>query len=176
MPKNPKFEYGMLALHLSNMSHVILTCYTDAKQPAFLQKLRGQYGDNTGRLERPALRPTRLKVNNEDDDDEPTYLDEESNEVISKEEYKALVGESGPKGEDEASNSEKDNSTGDQANSQTELSTSKQNNLTEVGGQRKRKQAKVVGEDKAETEEVQPKVTSKKSKKPKKIKLSFDEE
>ncbi|KXG47712.1 uncharacterized protein PGRI_015820 [Penicillium griseofulvum] len=156
MPKNPKFEY-------------------DAKQPAFLQKLRGQYGDNTGRLERPALRPTRLKVNKDDDDDEPTYLDEESNEVISKEEYKALVEESGPKGEDEASNL-KDNSAGDQDKSQTEHSTSKQNNLTEVGGQRKRKQAKVVGEDNAEAEEVQPKATLKKSKKPKKIKLSFDEE
>ncbi|KAJ5812746.1 hypothetical protein N7447_009769 [Penicillium robsamsonii] len=156
MSKNPKFEY-------------------DAKQPAFLQKLRGQYGDNSGRLERPALRPTRLKVNDDDDDDEPTYLDEESNEVISKEEYKALIGESGPKEEDTAGNS-KDKSTGDQEKSQTEHSTGKQNNLTEVGGQRKRKQAKVVGEDNAEAEEVQPKATSKKSKKPKKIKLSFDEE
>ncbi|KAJ5411493.1 uncharacterized protein N7487_005852 [Penicillium crustosum] len=133
MPKNPKFEY-------------------DAKQPAFLQKLRGQYGDNTGRLERPALRPTRLK------------------------EYKALVGENSPKGEGEAGDSAKDNSSGNQDKSQAELSTSKQNNLTEVGGQRKRKQAKVVGEDKAEVEEVPPKATSKKSKKPKKIKLSFDEE
>jgi hypothetical protein len=155
--------------------YIILICYTDAKQPAFLQKLRGHYGDNTGRLERPALRPTRLKVNKDDDDDEPTYLDEESNEVISKEEYKALVAESGPNAEDEAGNL-KDNPTGDQDKSQTEHSTSKQNNLTEVGGQRKRKQAKVVGEDNAETEEVQPKVTSKKSKKAKKIKLSFDEE
>ncbi|KAJ5356587.1 hypothetical protein N7517_011196 [Penicillium concentricum] len=155
MAKNPKFEY-------------------DAKQPAFLQKLRGQYGDNSGRLERPALRPTRLKVKDDDDDDEPTYLDEESNEVISKEEYKALVGESGPKEQGEASNS-KDNST-DQDKSQTDLPTGKQNNLTEVGGQRKRKQAKVVGEDNAEAEEVQPKATTKKSKKPKKIKLSFDEE
>lgn len=158
------------------MSYIILICYTDAKQPAFLQKLRGQYGDNTGRLERPALRPTRLKVNKDDDDDEPTYIDEESNEVISKEEYKELVGENSPKGEGEADNSAKDNSTGDQDKSQTELSTSKQNNLTEVGGQRKRKQAKVVCEGKAEAEEVQPKATVKKSKKPKKIKLSFDEE
>ncbi|KAJ5178191.1 uncharacterized protein N7500_000890 [Penicillium coprophilum] len=157
MPKNPKFEY-------------------EAKQPAFLQKLRGQYGDNTGRLERPALRPTRLKVNDDDDDDEPTYLDEESNKVISKEEYNALVGESGLKEEGEAGNSSKDNSTGDQDKSKTELATSKQNNLTEVGGQRKRKQAKVVGEDNAEASEAQPKATSKKSKKPKKIKLSFDED
>ncbi|KAJ5120329.1 uncharacterized protein N7515_009717 [Penicillium bovifimosum] len=157
MPKNPKFEY-------------------EAKQPAFLQKLRSQYGDNTGRLERPALRPTRLKVNNDDDDDEPTYVDEESNEVISKEEYKALVGESGSKEEGEDATSAKDPSTAHEDNpAAAALGPTKQSNLTEVGGQRKRKQVKVVGEDKAETEEVQPKA-AKKSKKSKKIKLSFDEE
>ncbi|KAJ5874174.1 uncharacterized protein N7529_002604 [Penicillium soppii] len=155
MPKNPKFEY-------------------EAKQPAFLQKLRGQYGDNSGRLERPALRPTRLKVNKDDDDDEPIYVDEESNEVISKEEYKTMVGDSGPKGESE-DGTEKDKPAGDEDKSQADTA-GKQSNLTEVGGQRKRKQIKVVGEDKAESEEVQPKPATKKSKKPKKIKLSFDEE
>lgn len=127
-------------------------------------------------MERPALRPTRLKVNKDDEDDEPTYVDEESNEVISKEEYKALVGESGPKKEGEDDPSMKDNSTGDDGKAQAETASSKQSNLTEVGGQRKRKQVKVVGEDNAEAEDVQPKAASKKSKKPKKIKLSFDEE
>ncbi|CAI7574734.1 unnamed protein product [Penicillium bialowiezense] len=152
MPKNPKFEY-------------------DAKQPAFLQKLRGEYGDNSGRLERPAIRATRLKVNKDDDDDEPIYVDEESNEVISKEEYKTLVGESKSKEEDkDGQATDKD---GDETKPQTEAN--KQSNLTEVGGQKKRKQAKVVGEEKAEVEE-QPKPTAKKPKKAKKIKLSFDEE
>jgi hypothetical protein len=93
--------------------------------------------------------------------------------VISKEEYKTLVGESGPKAEGEDS-AEKDKSTSDEANPQADAA-SKQSNLTEIGGQKKRKQIKVVGEDKAEAEEDQPKPT-KKSKKPKKIKLSFDEE
>ncbi|KAJ5558799.1 hypothetical protein N7535_009320 [Penicillium sp. DV-2018c] len=157
MPKNPKFEY-------------------EAKQPAFLQKLRGQYGDNTGRLERPALRPTRLKVNRDDDEDEPTYVDEESNEVISKEQYKALVGESGSKEEGEDATSAKDPSTAREDNPAAAVGPTKQSNLTEVGGQRKRKQVKVVGEDKADAEEVQPKSASKKSKKSKKIKLSFDED
>jgi hypothetical protein len=154
--------------------HYLLTLTSDAKQPAFLQKLRGQYGDNSGRLERPALRPTRLKVNKDDDDDEPIYVDEESKEVISKEEYKTLVGESGLKGEGEDS-AEKDKSASDEAKSQADTA-GKQSNLTEVGGQKKRKQIKVVGEDKAEGEEAQPKPFAKKSKKPKKIKLSFDEE
>ncbi|CAG8034336.1 unnamed protein product [Penicillium salamii] len=158
MPKNPKFEY-------------------DAKQPAFLQKLRGEYGDNSGRLERPAVRATRLKVNKDDDDDEPIYVDEESNEVISKEEYKTLVGGSESKGE-EKDDPAKDKS-GDETHPQAEAS--KQSNLTEVGGQRKRKQVKVVGEGNAEVKaeaegEEQPKPTTKKPKKAKKIKLSFDEE
>ena len=96
--------------------------------------------------------------------------------MISKEEYKALVGESGPKRDGEDDPSTKDNSTGDDDKSQAESALSKQSNLTEVGGQRKRKQVKVVGEDNAEAEDVQPKTAPKKSKKPKKIKLSFDEE
>ncbi|KAJ5312600.1 hypothetical protein PENANT_c007G08885 [Penicillium antarcticum] len=159
MPPNPKFEY-------------------DAKEPAFLQKLRGQYGSNAGRLERPAVRATRLKVNKDDDDDEPTYVDEESNEVISKEDYKNLVRESGQT--EESNDTPKDKPAGD---TDKPGPSSKQSNLTEVGGQRKRKQVKVVGEEstasedkKTETEEAQPKAPTKKAKKTKKIKLSFDEE
>jgi hypothetical protein len=94
--------------------------------------------------------------------------------VISKEEYKTLVGESGPNGKDESENDPaKDQPT--TAEDKSQADTNKQSNLTEVGAQRKRKQVKVVGEDKAEAEEVQPKPT-KKTKKAKKIKLSFDEE
>lgn len=105
--------------------------------------------------------------------------------MISKEEYQALVQEGAPgQKEDDAG---KDPSTAqgdDKASSQTETATAKQSNLTEVGGQRKRKQAKVVGEkdpaekpEKAETQEAQPKApASRKPKKAKKIKLSFDEE
>lgn len=178
---NPKFEYGILPFEYLHPIHALLTDGSDAKQPAFLQKLRGEYGDNSGRLERPAMRSTRLKVKN-DDDDEPVYIDEESNEVISKEEYHTLVGGNEPKGEDEDS-AAKDNPIHQGDKPQTD--TSKQKNLTEVGGQRKRKQAKVVGEEKTEDEDktegedkkgekVQPKPT-KKSKKAKKIKLSFDE-
>lgn len=160
---------------------------SEAKEPAFLQKLRGQYGNNSGRLERPAARPRKLKDNKDDDDDEPVYIDEESNEVISKEEYRALAG--GPTAEKEGEATLKDQSTNeseDKTHTQKEPTTAKQINLTEVGGPRKRKQAKVVGEDKPEGEqtrpgndsdEAQPKApASRKPKKTKKIKLSFDEE
>ncbi len=159
---------------------------TEAKEPAFLQKLRGHYGDTSGRLERPSARPRKLKDKNDEDDDAPVYVDEESNEVISKAEYEALVGGGTDQKDNEAST--KDTPTeNDQASaqSQTETSTAKQSNLTEVGGPRKRKQAKILGEnedkekseEKQEANQTQPKAAvPRKSKKAKKIKLSFDEE
>jgi hypothetical protein len=158
---------------------------TEAKEPAFLQKLRGHYGDTSGRLERPSPRPRKLKDKNDEDDDAPVYVDEESNEVISKAEYEALVGGGTDQKDNEAST--KDTHTeNEQASAQTQTgtSTAKQSNLTEVGGPRKRKQAKIVGEnedkekseEKQEADEAQPKAAAlRKSKKAKKIKLSFDE-
>lgn len=159
---------------------------TEAKEPAFLQKLRGHYGDTSGRLERPSARPRKLKDKNDEDDDAPVYVDEESSEVISKAEYEALVGGGTDKKDNEASTkgSPTENEQAS-AQSRTETSTAKQRNLTEVGGTRKRKQAKIVGEDedkekseeKQEADAAQPKAAApRKSKKAKKIKLSFDEE
>ncbi|KAJ5802762.1 uncharacterized protein N7503_005212 [Penicillium pulvis] len=156
MPQNPKFAY-------------------EAQEPAFLQRLRGQYGgDTSGRLERPAARNKKLRDPKDDEEDEPVYVDEESNEVITKEEYKALVEPS----KDHETNTEDSSTT--EGHKKPAEPIAKQSNLTEVGGQRKRKQAKVVGEEnKAESEApvVQEKQDKpKKSKKAKKIKLSFDEE
>ncbi|KAJ5160204.1 uncharacterized protein N7482_007208 [Penicillium canariense] len=166
MSKNPKLAY-------------------EAKEPAFLQKLRGHYGDTSGRLERPSARPRKLKDKNEEDDDAPVYVDEESNEVISKAEYEALIGGDTDKKDGETAKDKATADGEDQAQSLTETTSAKQSNLTEVGGQKKRKQIKVVGEDKAEeqsgekpeTDAAQPVAPApRKSKKAKKIKLSFDEE
>ncbi|KAK5806367.1 hypothetical protein VI817_000625 [Penicillium citrinum] len=163
------------------LSRVTLIDISEANEPAFLQKLRGQYGDNSGRLERPAARPLKAKDKRDEEEDEPVYVDEESNEVISKEEYKALVGGDDTKQSD-IDQATKDSSTADnqdESTSQPEPTSAKQSNLTEVGGQKKRKQAKVVGEDtKPEPDEPLPAKasTTRKPKKAKKIKLSFDEE
>jgi hypothetical protein len=160
----------------------VLIHIIEANEPAFLAKLRGQYGSSEGRLERPAMRPRKAKDPKDEEDDEPVYVDEESNEVISKEEYKALV--KGDESEDDSTakkTSTADNQ--DETKPQPDTAASKQSNLTEIGGQKKRKQAKVVGEDsKPELEETQPKeiqpktAAARKPKKAKKIKLSFDEE
>ncbi|KAJ5152184.1 hypothetical protein N7492_010479 [Penicillium capsulatum] len=166
MSKNPKLAY-------------------EANEPAFLQKLRGQYGNQSGRLERPSARPRKPK-DDKDDDDAPVYVDEASNEVLSKEEYQALVQEGAP-GEKNDASQDQSTTEGDGKAPHEAESTPKQSNLTEVGGQRKRKQVKVVGEEEkvenpealeaSKTQEIKPKASaSRKSKKAKKIKLSFDEE
>ncbi|KAL4747854.1 hypothetical protein BDW72DRAFT_6866 [Aspergillus terricola var. indicus] len=154
----------------------------DSKEPAFLQRLRSQFGNSSGGLERPSQRPRRIHDDN--DDDEPTYVDAESNEVISKEDYEAMVKCGDPETK-QPKNGEEDreavaNQDGD--SKKAEIAISKQN-LAEIGGPRKRKQAKVVGDEVEgdEKEEVLPKglgprnPKQKKKKKKKKIKLSFEE-
>ncbi|PYI17631.1 hypothetical protein BO86DRAFT_337918 [Aspergillus japonicus CBS 114.51] len=157
----------------------------EAKEPAFLQRLRNQYGDNSGRLERPVARPR--KPREEHDDDGPTYVDEESNDIISKEEYEALVrGDKPAKADDQTDKDLKDENKsagqpgeGSKSDTGAETSSSKQN-IAEIGGPRKRKQAKVIGEDApaAESEDTKKKDSSgvRKAKQKKKIKLSFDNE
>ncbi|RAL14554.1 DUF4604 domain-containing protein [Aspergillus homomorphus CBS 101889] len=153
----------------------------EAKEPAFLQRLRNQYGDNSGRLERPVARPR--KPREEHDDDGPTYVDEESNDIISKEEYEALVRGDKPTEDDDRPDQNQDKVTGpisegSKPATESEASASKQN-IAEIGGPRKRKQAKVVGEDApaAESEDTKKRDSgARKPKQKKKIKLSFDDD
>lgn len=154
----------------------------EAKEPAFLQKLKGQYGDTSGRLQQPISRPRRPK-HDTGDDDAPTYVDEESNEVISKEEYEAMVREGAPKDEESSgekvADGERPSGAGEDPQSKNEKDVPSKQNLAEIGGPKKRKQAKVIGEEAPEPEKEAPakEPAPRKSKqKKKKIKLSFDEE
>ncbi|KAL2826513.1 hypothetical protein BDW59DRAFT_145290 [Aspergillus cavernicola] len=149
----------------------------DAKEPAFLQRLKGHYGASSGGLERPmSQRPRRPRDNN--DDDGPTYVDAESNEVISKEDYEALVkGGDGQAEQSENNVKDQEKSAAEDGADPKEGATAKQN-LAEIGGPRKRKQAKVFGEEVQEAEEdSRPKDSGprKPKQKKKKIKLSFEE-
>lgn len=89
-----------------------------------------------------------------------------------------------PPNEDEDTSTIGKSADSDKTYPSAKAHTKTQSNLTEVGGQKKRKQVKVVGDDareKAETdtavEDAKPKQSaSRKPKKAKKIKLSFDEE
>ncbi|KAL4889627.1 hypothetical protein BDV59DRAFT_205139 [Aspergillus ambiguus] len=156
----------------------------DAKEPAFLQRLRNQYGGTAGRLERPMTRPRKPKDTHVDDD-EPTYVDEATNEVISKEEYEALVRADDPSEEKPAEGSAGDGESSSQATKDRNPATEKgapvsKQAIAEIGGPKKRKQAKVVGDDQPpeESEDTPRKDTGsrKPKQKKKKIKLSFDEE
>ncbi|KAG5300748.1 hypothetical protein I7I48_00542 [Histoplasma ohiense] len=155
----------------------------EKNEPTFLRKLRSEYGDGSGfRNGRPNPRPTKKK--DADDDDAPTYVDEESNEVISKEEYDALVRgdgdtkvaeDSGTIGnEDEETKSNYDGNGGAQGELQSPQAKQKQH-FAGIGGAKKRKQAKVIGEDATE-EASRNAQTSRKPKAKKKIKLSFDDD
>lgn len=114
-------------------------------------------------------------------------MDEESNDIISKEEYEALVrGDKPSEDDDQSDKDHKDENKsagqpgeGSRSDTGAETSASKQN-IAEIGGPRKRKQAKVIGEDTpaAESEDTTKKDSSgvRKAKQKKKIKLSFDDE
>ena len=54
-----------------------------------MRKLKSEFGGHSDRHERPIARPR--KPRDTDEDDEPTYVDEESHEVISKTEYAAML-------------------------------------------------------------------------------------
>jgi hypothetical protein len=128
-------------------------------------------------------RPRRLQK--DEDYDAPTYVDEETNEIISKEEYETLVRGDKGEGSQEEREHPNDETTStparegaDKPNSETEATQQKQN-IAEIGGPKKRKQGRVVGEEDApdEAERRQESSSSRKPKqKKKKIKLSFDED
>ncbi|OJJ51082.1 hypothetical protein ASPZODRAFT_127090 [Penicilliopsis zonata CBS 506.65] len=157
----------------------------ESNEPAFIRRLKSQFGSNDGRLERPAARP-RLAMNKNDDDDEPTYVDEATNEVITKEEYEMMVQgssktEDQDKSKDQADQTrpedaaDKDSATG--ANKDT--STTHKQAMADIGGPKKRKQAKVIQEDNLKDTEQGPSdvpAARKPKQKKKKIKLSFDDE
>ncbi|CAN9123016.1 hypothetical protein CC77DRAFT_1023235 [Alternaria alternata] len=151
----------------------------DNSQPAFLQRLRGQLtSGDTARHEHPIARNKRMKKD-DDEDDAPTYVMEETNQSLSKEEYDALVsGKDGKEGEETVTDEvgeKKDNDSKSQS----------KDKIAEVGANaKKRKAAKIISEDqsesKGEEETAVKKPDAKPAKKPKKkakaVKLTFGED
>ncbi|EDN05904.1 conserved hypothetical protein [Histoplasma mississippiense (nom. inval.)] len=123
----------------------------EKNEPTFLRKLRSEYGDGSGvRNGRPNPRPTKKK--DADDDDAPTYVDEENNEVISKEEYDALMRgdgdnkvakDSGTIGNEDEETKSANYDGNDDAQGELQSSQAKQKqHFAGIGGAKKRKQAK----------------------------------
>jgi hypothetical protein len=135
--------------------------------------MRGELaGDGSGRHEQPVARNKKLK--NDDEDDAPTYVLEDTNQSLSKAEYEALVAGDDAKGDDSATEESalKDPTTGPERPIK--------DNIAEVGkASKKRKVAKVIGEegeDEKTTKKIDIKVTKKPKKKSKPVKLTFGDE
>jgi hypothetical protein len=114
-------------------------------------------------------------MKNEDEDDAPTYVLEDTKESLTKEEYEALVSGKDPKDKEEAG-------ADDVSKVDVKESDPKQKDkIAEVGaGSKKRKAAKVISEEQDEDGKAprQPdaKVTKKPKKKAKAVKLTFGDE
>lgn len=155
----------------------------ERQEPAFLKRLKAGIADATDDPDRqvnPLKFPKKPKRLENDDDDAPTYVVEDSNETLSKEEYEELLKKS--KDEDEnGSRLAKQSNPDDKATSQ-DSSRPKQLSIQVGAISKKRKAIKVVGDDEAEEAESPSKAASAKkpiltkSKKKAKVKLSFNDE
>lgn len=164
--------------------------HIEAKEPAFLRKLRGEHGGGEpARHERPIARPKKPTREGEEDD-QPTYVMEDSQDTLSQVEYEALVKQSGrgQEGGTDLPSSTTEESRYKIAGSIDETDPNQgppvKQCVAAIGGSTKRKLAKVVGDEndgvtKSEQEGFlqQPKQPKQmKTKKAKKAKLSFNED
>ena len=160
----------------------------ETKEPSFLRKLKSEYGGGSSRHERPLARPRRQKAEDEEDDG-PTYVQEETQDMISKEEYAVMLDRDRNIVRDEK-NPESVEGNPVQCTDldvdkelSTRQRTQKQQQLAVIGAPKKRKMTKVVGDDQSKSSfgEAQrinesTELITKPKKSKKKIKLSFDDD
>lgn len=177
--------------HLTNnkMSFKSKDLSYSQNEPAFLRRIRGEIRasvDDPDRQINPVARPTISKrLKKDEEDDAPTYVLEETNQHLSKEEYEAML-----KGEEAAAKDAAEQKTEVQSDSAPNTSehaavhsaNSKQR-VAEIGGlPKKRKAAKIVGQDDDEAIDTSTTPGNKDAKKPPKkkkakaIKLSFGDD
>tara|TARA_R110002003_G_scaffold235_14_gene17068 strand:- start:20663 stop:21076 length:414 start_codon:yes stop_codon:yes gene_type:complete len=132
---------------------------------------------DTARHEQPIPRNKRLKQ--DDEDDAPTYVLEDTKESLTKQEYEALVSgkDSENKEEDVAASVSKPDSA--------ESERRQKDKIAEVGAAtKKRKAAKIISDEQEESKKeagksekaTDGKVTKKPKKKAKAVKLTFGDE
>ncbi|KAI9679028.1 MAG: hypothetical protein M1829_001698 [Trizodia sp. TS-e1964] len=153
----------------------------ELKEPSFLRKLKSEIGGSAEhRHERPLARPRKAKE--ADDDDEPTYVDEESHETITKAEYEVLVAESAVDRNQKGAAPDPLKSEGLQPKINDNLAAAglaAPEQIADIGARKKRKVGKVVGGDDEvlkETVDEMPKTSDRTAKKKKKVKLSFEQD
>ncbi|KAI9793848.1 MAG: hypothetical protein M1816_007100 [Peltula sp. TS41687] len=157
--------------------------YEEQNEPDFLRKLKQQYaGQDTPRQNRPSTISKRLQVDAEDDD--PTYVDAETNEVVTQDDYQTMTGRASEQVGDESQKAteEHDEQAGkldtDRVKADESIVSQKEN-VAEVGERKKRRAGKMIGKDEDVSQnEVKPDVDQSikhgpQKKRKKKIKLSF---
>ncbi|KAJ4993182.1 hypothetical protein SVAN01_01157 [Stagonosporopsis vannaccii] len=157
------------------MSFKAKDLHFDNSQPAFLQRLRGQMqGEDSARHERPIPRNKRLK--SDDDDDAPTYILEDTNQSMTKEEYEAFVAE-------QSSEQEPTEQSAIIKGAGKESETKSKDKITEIGvNAKKRKAARIIGEQEDskdqpnDAKEGNKKPVKKPKRKAKAVKLTFGDE
>lgn len=130
-------------------------------------------GEDSARHERPIPRNKRLKQ--DDEDDAPTYVLEDTNQSMTKEEYKAFVARDPEEGSKEHEIASKE--------AVREGESKSKDKITEVGANaKKRKAAKIIGEQQDSKDEPKEAKAGDRNpvKKPKKkakaVKLTFGDE
>ena len=137
--------------------------------------MKGNYDEDSERQSRPHGRPVKKVL--DADDDEPTYVDAESNAVLSRTEAEELLREEVRPDAPTRGNESTEPPEEGIKDERPESNAAKQQAAGRIGVTGKRKLGKVVGENEAEDEATKstPKLVKKAAKKAK-IKLSFDEE
>lgn len=161
----------------------------ESNEPAFLRRLRAQHGGgDSARHERPQARPKKQMKDGEEDD-QPTYVVEDSSDTLSKEEYETLVKGNDAeeqKGSDLPSFSSPANPDATQVEASAgkdalpESAFPRKQQAAAIGVSNKRRLAKVVGDEDGKVakpvkgDPAQQKAKPK-GKQGKKVKLSFDD-
>ncbi|KAI9733167.1 MAG: hypothetical protein M1818_007285 [Claussenomyces sp. TS43310] len=163
--------------------------------PPFLQRLQSAHSNAglDGRHERAIARPRRARTTQDEEDDTPTYVDEQTGDVLGKEEYAALVG--GEENIDERKEFGSDQDREASAPIGVARADREKQRITGIGAVQKRKVGKVLGlEEDVEAnkdttdpkarneadgkagETVKKAAAAKAKKNVKKIKLSFNDD
>lgn len=158
----------------------------DSTLPPFLARLRASHASRDGRHEMPAARPKRARDADDDAEDEPVYVDEETGETVTRSEFEEREremerGEGG--GEREAE--------GEEGRVKEDEGIKEGRDKAGVVGIKRRKARRIVGEEEEEEKEggagdeekkqkgkpeVRKLEKGKVAKKGKKIKLSFGDD
>lgn len=132
-------------INISTMSQKITPkslSYT-ATLPPFLQRLHNSASNNglDGRHEFAVARPKRARDTGADEEDEPAYVDEETNHTLSKEEYQALIA-----GDPPVEGMDNEEGPGNKEQDITR-EIGKEREKATIGATRKRKAVKIIGSE-----------------------------